>query len=132
MKKHNPTVYSWRNEAFVGSFYSSERHTRTLYAKFSEDFKYLTIKEVIHESESSRYQYMKSEATITAYYVTDTESQPCTSQKEFERIYLKIRNCPRCNGTGKVKPNLRGGPDESVGICPLCGGHAKDIISPFK
>lgn len=132
LKKHNPTVFSWRNEAFVGSFYSSERHTRTLYAKFSEDFKYFTIKEVIHESESSRYQYGKSETTITAYYDTDTESQPCTSQKEFERIYLKIRNCPRCKGTGQVKPNLRGGPDESVGICPLCGGHAKDIISPFK
>lgn len=41
LKKHFPTVYSWRNEAFVGSFYSSERHTRILYAKFSEDFKYL-------------------------------------------------------------------------------------------
>lgn len=135
LEKHNPTVYRWYNEAFVGSFYSSERHTRTLYAKFSEDFKYLTLKEVIHKSESSRHQYMKSETTITAYYVIDDiETQPCTSQREFDNKFLKIWNCPRCKGTGHVTPNPNPncGPDWNVGICPLCSGHTKHISSPFK
>lgn len=36
--------------------------------------------------------------------------------------YKKYGICPRCNGTGRVKPNRHGGPDESVGICSRCGG----------
>ena len=31
--------------------------------------------------------------------------------------------CSRCYGTGCVTPNRYGGPDESVGICPRCGGR---------
>lgn len=30
--------------------------------------------------------------------------------------------CPRCFGTGRVTPNPKGGPDEAVGMCPICGG----------
>lgn len=30
--------------------------------------------------------------------------------------------CKRCHGTGTCRPNPKGGPDESVGICPMCGG----------
>ena len=40
----------------------------------------------------------------------------------------RCKKCPKCKGTGRVKPNLRGGPDESVGICPLCGGKRKGSI----
>lgn len=31
--------------------------------------------------------------------------------------------CYKCKGTGRCKVNIYGGPDESVGICPICGGH---------
>ncbi len=98
---------------------------------FSEDFQYMTIRESRPVLGLAGSVGSKAKVIIT-YYIANPSVEPCTSQEEFERIYLKIRNCPRCKGTGQVKPNLRGGPDESVGICPLCGGHAKDIISPFK
>lgn len=91
---------------------------------FSDDLQYMTLRE-------SRPIGRNAKITVS-YYIADPLVYPCTSQKEFEQRYLKIRNCPRCKGTGQVKPNLRGGPDESVGICPLCGGRAKNIISPFK
>lgn len=32
------------------------------------------------------------------------------------------RRCTKCNGTGVCIPKRRSGPDESVGICPQCGG----------
>lgn len=31
--------------------------------------------------------------------------------------------CYKCKGTGRCKVNIHGSPDESVGICPICGGH---------
>ena len=30
--------------------------------------------------------------------------------------------CYKCKGTGRCKVNIHGSPDESVGICPICGG----------
>ena len=36
-----------------------------------------------------------------------------------------IGYCRRCQGTGRVRPNRFGGPDESVGICPICGGSKR-------
>lgn len=30
--------------------------------------------------------------------------------------------CPQCSGTGVCVPKRRSGPDESIGICPQCGG----------
>lgn len=44
--------------------------------------------------------------------------------KDKVEAYIKHR-CRRCKGTGQVKPNRHGGPDESVGICPLCGGKGR-------
>lgn len=35
----------------------------------------------------------------------------------------QISFCPKCGGTGSVLPNPKGGPDWSVGICPLCHGR---------
>lgn len=35
----------------------------------------------------------------------------------------RYKKCPRCHGHRTVLPNPRGGPDESVGICPRCGGR---------
>lgn len=41
----------------------------------------------------------------------------------LENFINKNHNsCHRCKGTGRIKPNRNGGPDESVGICPWCGG----------
>lgn len=34
-------------------------------------------------------------------------------------------NCPKCKGTGRCVPRKYGGPDESVGICPTCGGDGR-------
>lgn len=31
---------------------------------------------------------------------------------------INSNRCKNCNGTGRVKPNPHGGPDDSVGICP--------------
>lgn len=44
--------------------------------------------------------------------------------KDKFETYLKHR-CRRCKGTGTVKPDRHGGLDESVGICPLCGGKGR-------
>lgn len=33
--------------------------------------------------------------------------------------------CPVCNGTGRIKPNPHGGPEQSVGICTRCGGSGR-------
>lgn len=39
------------------------------------------------------------------------------------KIPIKIRNCPKCKGTGNVKPVPKSGSsDLSIGICPMCGG----------
>jgi len=43
--------------------------------------------------------------------------------KDALNQYLSTR-CPKCKGTGRVKANPHGDPDESVGICPWCGGKA--------
>lgn len=97
-------------------------------ANFSNDYRFLTL------TKSRRMQggNPRLATLVTAYYVRNLENKICNSQEEFERKYQEMRNCPRCKGTGQVKPNLNGSPDESVGICPLCGGHAKYISSPFN
>lgn len=42
------------------------------------------------------------------------------------RIETSInKHCPRCDGTGKVEPNRHSDPDESVGICRMCGGSGR-------
>lgn len=96
-------------------------------ANFSNDYRYLTLKE-------SRPIQANIAKLVIAYYVRDIETKICNSQEEFERRYQKVRNCPRCKGTGHVTPNPNPncGPDWNVGICPLCSGHAKYISSPFK
>lgn len=43
----------------------------------------------------------------------------------------QISFCPKCGGTGSVTPNPKGGPDWSVGICPLCHG-CKYIMQAIK
>ena len=36
--------------------------------------------------------------------------------------------CYRCKGTGRCKVNIHGGPDESVGICSICGWHGDGLV----
>lgn len=78
-EKVNSTTFRYYNEIDNFRF--------IYYARFSDDFSYLSIKKVVWEGEPDRGMTMRNEFFITEYYVAK-EVEPCKSQDEFENKIL--------------------------------------------
>ena len=88
-----------------------------------------------------RYKYVQLDSNdnwVVRESINENGEHLSTVNREIEYCSKcsgkgKVYICPKCHGTGRVKPRRNAGPDESVGICPRCGGKktgGKEIQCP--
>ncbi len=109
-QRKSQTIFEWRG---IDYWIVYDRAT------FAEDYSCLEISTCRPFTGSTAVGAKSS--IITLYYVEDLTAEP---QPNFRGNYIAI--CPRCKGTGKIKPIRHSQhPDECVGICGLCHGSKK-------
>lgn len=117
-QRHSQTSFEWRG---VDYWIVYDR------ASFAKD--YSCLKVTIHRPLTHSTGVGAKSSIITLYYVTDVTAE---SQPNINELKNYTATCPKCKGTGKIKPNRHSQhPDECVGICGRCHGYGK-IIKQFN
>lgn len=117
-QRHSQTSFEWRG---IDYWIVYDR------ASFAKDYSCLEVT-ICRPLTHSTAVGAKS-SIIKLYYVTDVTAEP---QPNINELKNYTATCPKCKGTGKIKPNRHSQhPDECVGICGLCHGKRK-IIKQFN